>query len=457
MKSRIINITKTQLLAAPRLGLVAALLVLAAPTTVVRAGGGDDGNPNIAPANSHAYGMTLAEWLSTYWRWYYTGADPAQSTVGHVQLMPLPAGDYISGSGTPTDPALYRGRLEITLAPGTPFVLPEFAWVWERYYNGTPDDVPMDNAVALAGAHPVLTIDGKTVLSDKNKAAYYVPVTPFDPIVVYPAPSSYGSIAALSFQGIGIVGRPLSAGVHVIHLYEPLIIPAGAYAGLPDGLGLIYDNTWNITVLPEDLGNPRIFPPDSRPQGKTYSEWSAKWWQWGMEHPLAGHPFVDSPDFDVRSGQHGDVWFLAAPFGTVERTVTIPEGKELFVGLVNAEASDLEGLGNTEPEQRATAKFYADHIVNLSCTIDSAAVQNIGHYRVASPQFEFTAPEPWIFSPAPGGHGTSVADGFYLMLRPLSKGAHTIHYGGAFHFSMAEGDPFNWDGPLDMTYHVSTK
>ena len=53
-------------------------------------------------------------------------------------------------------------------------------------------------------------------------------MTPFTPIVVYPAPSSYGSIAALSFQGVGIVARPLSEGVHVIHLYEPLIIPAGA-------------------------------------------------------------------------------------------------------------------------------------------------------------------------------------------------------------------------------------
>jgi hypothetical protein len=113
----------------------------------------------------------------------------------------------------------------------------------------------MDDAVALAGAHPVLTIDGLTVLSDENKAAFYVPVTPFDPILVYPAPSSYDSIAALSFQGVGIVGRPLSEGVHVIHLYEPLIIPAGAFYLLPEGSGLIYDNTWTITVAKPPHGD----------------------------------------------------------------------------------------------------------------------------------------------------------------------------------------------------------
>jgi len=225
-----------------------AVVAAAALTTGLpcnaQAGGGV---PGIAPPNSHAYGMTLAEWLSTYWQWYYTGADPAQSTVGDVQLMPLPAGNYISGSGTPADPALLQGQLEITLPAGTPFVLPLFAFVRERYISG-PDDAPMANAVALAAARPVLTIDGKTVLSDLNKAAFYVPTTTFDPIVLYPAPSDYGSIAAISFQGVGIVGQPLSVGRHVIHLYEPLIFPAGSYVGFPDGLGLIYDNTWIVTV-----------------------------------------------------------------------------------------------------------------------------------------------------------------------------------------------------------------
>jgi hypothetical protein len=217
------------------------------------------GAPGIAPGNSHAYGETLTEWLSTYWRWYYTGADPAQSTVGQVQLMPLPAAAYISGSGTPADPALYQGELDITLDPGTPFVLPLFAWVWERYdpvlTQNQPDDIPMADSVALGGAHPILKIDGKVVISDANKAAYYVPVTSFDPIVVYPAPSSYGSIAALSFQGVGVVAHPLSVGRHVIHLYEPIIIPVGGYYQFPNGYGLIYDNTWVITVKPDHGGH----------------------------------------------------------------------------------------------------------------------------------------------------------------------------------------------------------
>jgi hypothetical protein len=205
------------------------------------------------PPNANAYGKSLAEWLYTYWEWNVTGADPTKSVVNGVQLMPLPAGQQLGGSWTPEDPAYLKGTLEITLPVGTPFVLPQFAWLGERYegYPAVPDDPPMANSVALKDVSVSLTIDGTQVLSDGNKAAYYVPPTYFDPVAMYPAPSSYGSVGAVFFQGVGFVSQPLSVGTHVIHLYEPMIIKAGDYPGLPAGIGLIYDNTWTITVVPQ--------------------------------------------------------------------------------------------------------------------------------------------------------------------------------------------------------------
>jgi hypothetical protein len=216
-------------------------VILMAGTTAVQAGN------LIFPPDANPGEKTLQQWFTNYWRWYYTGADMAQSTVGKMQLMPLPSGEYISGSFTPEDPGLLRGSLSITLDTSTPFVLPAFAWTREKYLDDSVDpDFP--DSLALASADPSLTIDEETVLSEANKAAYYVPVTAFDPLVVYPAPTDYGSVAAVSTQGVGIVAKALSEGVHVIHLYEPIIIPAGAYSGLPDGIGLIYDNTWTVTV-----------------------------------------------------------------------------------------------------------------------------------------------------------------------------------------------------------------
>ena len=202
-----------------------------------------DGAPWIAPPVSQADGKSLTEWLSVYWRWYYgTAQDPAQSLVGRVQLMPLPAGEYVSGSGSPDDPAEFVGELAITLRPGTPFVLPLVALAGERYegYPGVPDDDP----AAFSGTTmcATLTIDGRTVVSPANDAAFFVPTTFFDPIVTYPAPTSYGSVAAVWFEGIGIVSPPLLAGVHVIHLGAALIVPPF--------FGLIFDNTWTVTVSP---------------------------------------------------------------------------------------------------------------------------------------------------------------------------------------------------------------
>ena len=208
----------------------------------------------VCPPNSKAYGKTLTEWMGIYWQWYYgTGGDMTQGKVGPVQLMPLPAGTQTGGTWTPDDPAVFVGQLEITLPAGTPFVLPEYSWVRERYegWPEAPDDPVLADEVGLAVGHPTLTIDGKTIITDANKAAFYVPATDFDPIVVYPAPSSYGSVAAISYQGVAFVSPPLTPGTHVIHLYEPLIFAAGAYDGLPSGLGIVYDNTWIVTVAPK--------------------------------------------------------------------------------------------------------------------------------------------------------------------------------------------------------------
>ena len=173
-----------------------------------------------------------------------------------------------------------------------------------------------------------------------------------------------------------------------------------------------------------------------------------------MELPaVANHPFNDNPGFDVTMGQTGNVWFLAGVFGTVSRNITVPSNKTLFIGLLNGEASDLEGMGNTYADRRATAIWQADHITpsSLSCTIDGMHV-NLSSYRFVSPEINFVAPTPWIYG-STGGNGKSVADGYYVMLKSLSPGTHTIHYTGAFHFTLAN-DGFDFDASIDMTYNI---
>ncbi len=205
---------------------------------------------------------------------------------------------------------------------------------------------------------------------------------------------------------------------------------------------------------PPSSGQPAVFPTNSKPFGSTYAQWSARWWQWALALPVDGHPFLDSPDFQVAEGQSGNVWFLGAPLpGPTVRTCTIPAGKALFVGLNNSEWSSLEGFA-TEAEQRANAVFFGDHIRGVFFTLDGVPVANLSDFRFQSPQFTFTAPTPWIFGDT-GGTGTSVADGYYVFVEPLRAGQHVLHFGGEFHFATSEGDPFDFDAALDMTYNLT--
>src|SRR5262245_36809887 len=126
--------------------------------------------------------------------------------------------------------------------------------------------------------------------------------------------------------------------------------------------------------------NPGILPVGSASYGKTLGEWSGVWWTLGIEHPVAGNPFIEGGAFELSKS----VWSLAAPLGSGTFEVTIPAGKALFLPAITIECSNLEPPpfhGDTEEEQAACAKFWADHIVDLSFEIDGVPVQNLASYR----------------------------------------------------------------------------
>jgi hypothetical protein len=143
---------------------------------------------------------------------------------------------------------------------------------------------------------------------------------------------------------------------------------------------------------------------------------------------------------------------VGAPDGYTTRAVTLPAGKALFLTIRDVETSSLEEppfYGATEEEQRASSNWFADHIVEVYCEINGVPVPNLWDYRVESPQFEFTAPTPWIWG-ATGGKATAVSDGYFVMVE-LPKGHHTIHFGGTYHFDAGE----LLDVPIDLPHDVT--
>ena len=222
-------------------------------------------------------------------------------------------------------------------------------------------------------------------------------------------------------------------------------------------------------------GNPNsiLMPPQSKPHGLSMGEWSARWWQWCYSLPTDAHPLFDTAD--CSAGQSGPVWFLGGTFtviddnpedpivlGVADRNCTVPVGTSLFFPLLNVECSTLEGNGETEQELRDCAVMNADHIVpgSLFCTIDGVAAKDLINYRVESPLFVY-GPLPdgnilqaFGLDASAGTYSPAVGDGVYVMVNPLPKGKHTIHFGGTAVYTAAD-DGFDLIFDLDITYHIA--
>ena len=120
-----------------------------------------------------------------------------------------------------------------------------------------------------------------------------------------------------------------------------------------------------------NAGNPGILPPQSHAYGKTYAEWSVKWWQWVFSLPATNSPILDTGD--CSAGQSGPVWFLASTFGctTTTRSCTIPAGVALFFPIAwgAADNTDCPSYDTFSVEQLVGfASGYPDSVSGMSCS-----------------------------------------------------------------------------------------
>jgi hypothetical protein len=172
----------------------------------------------------------------------------------------------------------------------------------------------------------------------------------------------------------------------------------------------------------------QVFPPHARPFDKSFAEWSAEWWQFVFSLPASENPILDTVGTACAVGQHGPVWFLVGSFGStpVLRTCSIPEGEALFFPVVNQ--ADINVAAQTVRELRAEIAPCGDAANALVAEVDGEPIENLQKSRVKSVPFEITVPQDGLLDP--GTYSPAVGDGYYVMLKPLSRGNHTIHFSG---------------------------
>ena len=120
--------------------------------------------------------------------------------------------------------------------------------------------------------------------------------------------------------------------------------------------------------------------------------------------------------------------------GKVTRTCAIRQGQAVLIPLINGECSEIEGGGSTTAELRACAAAQADDFTKLRARVDGRKIEGLSRFRFESPPFRFESVSDNPFGvPAtpPGEPSRAVADGYWIMLHPLSRGVHRIRFGGS--------------------------
>jgi len=179
-----------------------------------------------------------------------------------------------------------------------------------------------------------------------------------------------------------------------------------------------------------------IFPPNATPVSiqPSYSDWTAKWWQWNFTIPNSTNPTLDLTGANCGVGQSGPVFYLAgAPVTTpITRTCTVPPDRLLFFPLINAECSNVEAppfFGMNEEQLRACAKSVIDgvSVSSLKLTIDGIPFTVGANFRFQSPLFTYTVPADNQQGVAGGTSPISISDGYWVFLQ-LSRGKHVLSF-----------------------------
>jgi len=233
-----------------------------------------------------------------------------------------------------------------------------------------------------------------------------------------------------------------------------------------------------------------VIPRDSVAFGKTYGEWAAAWQQWSLSIPASKHPLFDAPGSDCSTGQKGldgktgPVFFLGGKYNSAvaKRACTVPAGTALFFPVVNVEDTVLEegnilsSFAEFNPTKadppppttivclRQVGLDIIDPATNLSVQIDGESIPNLKtNFREQSAVFDFTLPDvkdnvlvaigegPFTncslaLAGVDGSCFVGVDDGVYVMLSPLSRGSHTLHF-------TATLPQFKFT--LDITYYLT--
>jgi hypothetical protein len=189
-----------------------------------------------------------------------------------------------------------------------------------------------------------------------------------------------------------------------------------------------------VNISSEDL----VFKKEDKPFNTSFGEWTTLWWNWLHAIPKETSPASDFTGKYSNTLQNNlNTWFLAGTFGgSATRKCKIPFGKAIFFPIITCLYSFItDPQLKSEEELKLGVNQDTDTLQGISLEIDETIFEDFSQFRVRGDVFDD------VIS---GVNTKSVSDGYWVFLKPLGFGSHSIYFMGK-----------NIDFFNEVTYHVS--
>ena len=197
--------------------------------------------------------------------------------------------------------------------------------------------------------------------------------------------------------------------------------------GAASALALLFGTVMDGRAAQAPSALDAVMAPGAKVAGASIGEWSGRWWRWAYAAPV--WPFLDPDGRICDLDQEGPVWFLAGTDGSFnpQRECVVPEGKYLLVPIINMVYREPDAAHPRKcAEMQSGAALNNDHLVSAVVLLDGQPLPDVAHYRARSNGcFVIDHDEA-------GADLHAAADGYWLMLRPLSPGRHTLTIGANY-------------------------
>jgi hypothetical protein len=166
-----------------------------------------------------------------------------------------------------------------------------------------------------------------------------------------------------------------------------------------------------------------LIPATDAVLGESQEEWAKRWWQWAMSFDDDTSPVADETGVHCAREQQGEVWFLAGTYGTrrTVRTCRVPEGKTLFFPLINYITFPAAGSRETCLSLLTRAARLTEAPAALVLEVNGKKFSGLEAHR----QFS-----KGCFPLTRGAASVAAGNGYYVALKPLPRGTHTVNFGG---------------------------